>query len=109
MQFSSIRCIDRTLSGDTTPDQSGPWSNGSEGVLRISQCSSITGMSLSDSLVLHPGSFLREFYPSAEMQSVYSAVPADWASEWKSLIYECQEKNKKFNLNFFLFEAITVS
>ena len=41
--FSSIWPIDRTLSGATTPSQSGPGSDGNEGVLRIPQSSSITG------------------------------------------------------------------
>ena len=40
--FSSIWPIDRTLSGATTPGQSGPGSNGNEEVLRISQNSNIT-------------------------------------------------------------------
>ena len=50
-QFSSIWPIDRTLSGDTTPSQSGPGSDGNEGVLNIPQSSSITGDSPSDCLV----------------------------------------------------------
>ena len=45
MSFSSILCIDRTLSGATTLSQSGPGSNSSEGVLHIPQSSSITGTS----------------------------------------------------------------
>ena len=44
-QFSSIYPIDRTLSGATTPGQSGPGSNDNEEVLYISQSSSITGTS----------------------------------------------------------------
>ena len=47
--------IDRTLSGATTPGQSGPGSNGNEGVLRIPQGPSITGTSPSDCLVSYPG------------------------------------------------------
>ena len=43
------------LSGITTPDQSGPESNGNEGVLRIPQSSSITGTSPSDCLVSYSG------------------------------------------------------
>ena len=42
-QFSSISPIDRTLSGATTIGQSGLWSNGNKGVLRIPQSSCITG------------------------------------------------------------------
>ena len=48
MQFSSIEPIDRALSAVTTPDQSGPGSNGNEGVLQIPQISSITGTSRLD-------------------------------------------------------------
>ena len=51
MQFSSIWPIDRTLSGATTPGQSGPGSNGKEGVLCIPQSSSIIGASPSHCLV----------------------------------------------------------
>ena len=43
MSNSSIWPIDRTLSGATTPGQSGPESDGNEGVLRIPQSSSIIG------------------------------------------------------------------
>ena len=39
------------LPGATTPGQSGPGSNGNEGVLHIPQRSNITGASLSDGLV----------------------------------------------------------
>ena len=41
MLFSSIWPIDKTLSGDTTPGQSWPGSDGNEGVLHISQSFSI--------------------------------------------------------------------
>ena len=50
IQLSSIWLIDRTLSGATTQGQSGPGSNGNEGVARIAQISSIT-----DCLVLYTG------------------------------------------------------
>ena len=43
-QFSSIWPIDRTLSSITTFNQRGPGSDGSEGVLRIPQIPSITGI-----------------------------------------------------------------
>ena len=56
--------------------QSRPRSNGNEGVLSIPQGPSITGTSPSDYLVLYPGRSLG-FYPSTEVQSVYSTV--DWA------------------------------
>ena len=66
------------LLGATTPGQSGPGSNGNEVVLCIPQSSSIIVASSSDGLVLYPGHSLGESYPSAEIQSVYSAAPADW-------------------------------
>ena len=58
MQFSSIWPIDRTLSGTTTLDQSGPGSNGNEGVLCIPQSFSITGASPSDCFVSCTGTFM---------------------------------------------------
>ena len=51
----SILPIDRALSGATTPGQSGPGSNGNEGVLCILPESSITGTSPSDCLVSYRG------------------------------------------------------
>ena len=74
-QFNFIWPIDRTLSGATTPNQSGPGSDVNEGVLRIAQSSSITGTSPSDCLVSYPGHSLGDSYPSAEVQSVYSTAP----------------------------------
>ena len=59
-KFSSIWTIDWTLSGVTTPGQSGPGSDGNGGVLRIPQRSSITGTSLSDCLVSYLGHSLEE-------------------------------------------------
>ena len=82
--FTSIWPIDWTLSGATTPGQNEPGSDG------IPQSSSITGTSPLDCLVSYSeltwvsvcvcvwgGS-----YPSAELQSVYSTVPANWAIEY---------------------------
>ena len=54
MSNSSIGPIHKTLSGATTPGQSGPESNGDEWVLCILQCSSITGASPSDYLLSYP-------------------------------------------------------
>ena len=77
----SIRTIDRTPSGATAPGQSGPGSNGKEGVLHIPQSSSITGASPSDCLVSCIGHWSgEEYYLSAGVQSLYSTAPADWAS-----------------------------
>ena len=55
MSNSSIWPIERILSGATTPSQSGPGSDGNEGVLQIPLSSSITGASTSDCLVSYPG------------------------------------------------------
>ena len=62
-QFSSISPIDRTLTGATTPGQSGLGSDGNEEVLCIPQSSSITGASPSDCLVSYLGHSLREVLP----------------------------------------------
>ena len=68
----------RTLSDATTPGQSGPGSNGKEGVLYIPKSSSITGASPSDYLVSYQGHLLwGGSYTSAEMQSAYSITPAN--------------------------------
>ena len=80
MSNSSIWSIDKTLSDATMPDQSGPGSNGNEEVFCIPQSLNITGASPSDCLVSSAGHSLGEFYPSAEMQLVYSASAADWAT-----------------------------
>ena len=52
MSNSSIWPIDRTLSGATTTGECGPQTDVNEGALRILQCLSIIGASLSDCLVL---------------------------------------------------------
>ena len=72
--------IDRTLSGANSPVQSGPGSDSNEGLLRIPQSSSITVTSLSDCSVSYPGLLLGRFYPSAEMQSVYSTTPSKFCA-----------------------------
>ena len=69
-----------TLSGATTPIQSGPGSDGNKGVLCIPQSSSITEASSSVCLVSYLGHLLGKSYPSAEMQSVYSAALTDLVS-----------------------------
>ncbi len=79
-QFSSIWLIDRILSGATTPGQSGSGSDGNKEVLCIPQSSSITEASSSDCLVSYTGHSLGKSYPSAEMQSVYSAAPTNRAT-----------------------------
>ena len=72
--------MDRTLSGATTPGQRGSGSDGNEWVICIPQRSSTTEASQSDCLMSYPEHSLGESYSSAEMQSVYSTAPADWAS-----------------------------
>ena len=59
MLNSPIGPIDRTLSGATTPSQSGPGSDGNEGIFRILQSFNVAGASLSDGLVSYPGHSLR--------------------------------------------------
>ena len=79
VQFISIQPIDRTLSGATTLNQSGPESDDNEEVLCIPKSSNITGTSPSDSLVPYPRHSLWVSYPSAKKQLVYSTAPANWA------------------------------
>ena len=57
----------------------GPGSYENEEVCHIPQISSITEASSSDCLASYQGHSLGESYPSAEMQSVYSAAPVDQA------------------------------
>ena len=61
---------DWTLSGPTTPDQSGPGSNSNEEVLHIPQSSIITVASPSDCLASYPEYSLGESYSSAKIQLV---------------------------------------
>ena len=65
MSNGSTWPIDRILSGAITLGQSGPGSDGNEGVLSIPESSCITEASPSDCLVPYPGHSLRESYPSA--------------------------------------------
>ena len=57
-QFSAIWLIDWTISVATNPGQSGPGSDGNEGVLCIPQSANITGTSQSDCLVSYSGHLL---------------------------------------------------
>ena len=88
MPNNSILSIDRTLSGATTPGQSGPETNGNEGELCIPQNFSITGASPPDCLESYLGHSLGMSFPFAEMQSVDSTAPADWAIPLKLIITE---------------------
>ena len=80
MQFSSIWPLDRILSVATTRGQSGPGSDGNEWVLRIPQCSGITGTSPLDCLASYKDTRWGGSSLSAEKQKVYSTPPpADMA------------------------------
>ena len=85
------------------PGQSGPGSNGNEGVLRIPQSSSIAGTSPSDCLVSNLGHSFGFFYPTAEKQSVYSTAPADWANSnaWPGTASICYTGNSYWMLLLF--------
>ena len=87
--FDSIWFIDGTLTDATIAGQSGPGSNGNEGVLRIPQ-SSWTRASPSEGLVSYSGNWLkvRDLYSSVEMQLVYSThkltrVTTKKKNDWK--------------------------
>ena len=77
-QFSSIWPIHMTQSDAPTPGQCEPGSNGNEEVFHARQNSSITEASPSDFLVSYQGHSLEESNISAEIQSAYSATPANW-------------------------------
>ena len=85
MPNSFIWPIDRTLSDATIPGQSAPENISNLGVLCFPQIFSITEASSSD-LVSYTGHSLGEFYQSAEMLSVYSTAPTDWAV----FLFSCQ-------------------
>ena len=83
MTNSFIWPIDRTLPGATNLGQSGPGNNGNKRVLRKAPA-------LLDHLHVYwhmfsiiSRIFVGEYYLSAEMQSVYSTTPVDWASKTK--------------------------
>ena len=80
MSNNSIKSIDRTQSGVTTPDQREPGSDGNEEVLRIPQSSRIARASPWDFLVSYSwqSSFGGGSYPSAKTQLVCSKAPAAW-------------------------------
>ena len=79
--------IDRTLSGATTPGESGPGSYGNEGVLPSSR----TGASQSDGLVSYPGHSLAGVLPLCidAVGVSYNPSTADWAVEnfWTTKIH----------------------
>ena len=79
MLFNFILPIDRTLSGATSLGQNGPGSDGNKWVLRITQRSTVAEAIPSVCSVPWTGHSLEKSYSSAELQSVYSAAPADKA------------------------------
>ena len=79
------------LTGTTSLGQGGPGSNGNEGVPLI-PLSFQTETSPSDGLVPYPGYWFGGL-TSAEMQSVYSTAPANWAEDDNSYV------NNKVNIN----------
>ena len=83
----SIWYVDRTLAGTTILGERESRNSGNE-VLYIPQSYKITGASPSDCLVSYPG-HSGESYPFVEMQSMYSAAPADWASSCKKFTEIC--------------------
>ena len=68
-----------TLSGTTTPGQSGPGSDDNKGVLCIPQSSSITGTSPLDCHIQDTRCL--GLTASTEIQPVYSTAPAGWARD----------------------------
>ena len=80
--FSSILPIDRTLSGSTTPGQSGPRSDSNNEVLRIPKISSISGTSPSDCFMSYQdnGGVLSLCRDAVGV--FYSPQPTGWLVIW---------------------------
>ena len=57
---------------------------GNKGLIRIPEISSISRASPSDCLVSYPEHWLREYYASAEMHSVYFTATADFGLSQKT-------------------------
>ena len=70
------------LSGATTLGQSGPGSNGNEGVLRIPQSPSITGTSPSDCLVSYPEHTLEGVLPLCRGAVSVFYSPSRLGKDW---------------------------
>ena len=75
-KFIYIWPTEKTLSGATTPDQSGPGSDGNKGVLCIFQRSSISWASPSDCFVSYPGNLGGSLTP--QQRCSQSTAPANW-------------------------------
>ena len=72
------------LSGATIPGQSGPGSNGNEGLLFIPQSFSITGTSPIDCLVSYPGHSLRRGVLQGCSQCILQPQPTEQYTELMS-------------------------
>ena len=73
-------------------------SDGNEEVLHIPQSSSIAWASQSDCFVSYPG-HAEESFPFAEIQSVYSTAPSDWAILRWTGILKCKQEFDVFTRN----------
>ena len=81
MHVSSIRPVDRTLSGATTLSQSGPGSNSNEGgTPHLPMLQHYWNLTIRLFSVIFRTPVGGGSYPSAEKQLVYSTAPTDWAS-----------------------------
>ena len=101
-RFSSIQPVDRALSSATTPGQSGPGSDGNEGVLCIPQSSSIAGTSPSDCLVSYQGHSLLVV---GVLSLCREAVGVFYSPSWlgKVAISEANASMKFCDVSFFQF------
>ena len=94
-QFSSIWPIDKTLSDATTPGHSGLGSDDIEGVLRIPQSSSITGISQSDCLVSYQGYSLGECFTPLPRWSRCILQPLPTGQGKTPATYKCPRCDSK--------------
>ena len=81
----------------TTPGQSGPGSDGNEGLLRISQSSCTAGTSPSDCLVSYPGRLQRS--SRCILQPAEAVEYTDWASKrrkTKKLFFSSFQWNRSY-------------
>ena len=74
MKFSSIWPVDRTISGATTPGQSGPGNNSIEGVICILQSSSSSKFTQLDCLLSYPGHLLGGGLISSKLNAIDALV-----------------------------------
>ena len=81
-QFNSIWTIDRTLSGATTSSRSKPGRDDNEGYSEFPKAPAFLEPDHQIGWYhIQDTHWVGESYPSANMQSMYSAVQADWARE----------------------------